>query len=76
MFKLSLVALATLLMFLSLGAQAVLFGKDKSVDEQRQATLDMRKDVLARLYKEKPSVENMVAGSVGYAVFSNTGVNV
>ena len=51
------------------------FGR-KSADEQRTKVLEMREETLARLYKEKPSAENMVSSAVGYAVFSNTGVNV
>ena len=55
------------------GAQ--LFGK-KSDDEQRQRILTMREETLDRLYKEKPSAESTISNAVGYAVFSNTGVNV
>lgn len=55
-------------------AQA-LFG-DKSVDEQREQVLEMREETLARLYKEKPGAEELVEAAIGYAVFSNTGINV
>jgi len=51
------------------------FGK-KSDDEQRAEILEMREETLSRLYKEKPSAENLIRNAVGYAVFSNTGVNV
>ena len=51
------------------------FGK-KSVDKQRSDILEMREETLTRLYKEKPSAEDMISSAIGYAVFSNTGVNV
>lgn len=76
MTKYTLVAFTAIAILLPCLAQAALFGKDKDIDEQRQEVLDMRADVLGRLYEEKPSVENMIKGSVGYAVFSNTGINV
>jgi len=69
----SLVVLFTLTIC-AFDAEAI-FGK-KSVDEQRTEVLDMRGDTLERLYKEKPSAEDMIRSAVGYAVFSNTGVNV
>ncbi|MGI9248244.1 MAG: YSC84-related protein [Woeseiaceae bacterium] len=61
-------------MVLPLEADA-LFGK-KSVEEQREEILKMREETLARLYKEKPSAEKLIEGSVGYAAFSNRGINV
>lgn len=45
-------------------------------DKQRQKIQDMRQDVLSRLYDEKPSVRQEIKNAVGYAVFSNLGVNV
>ena len=51
------------------------FGK-KTDDEQRAEILEMREETLNRLYKEKPSAENLIRNAVGYAVFSNTGVNI
>lgn len=56
-------------------AEAI-FGKKKSVDEERNEILEMREETLARLYEEEPAAEETIAGAVGYAVFSNTGVNV
>jgi lipid-binding SYLF domain-containing protein len=50
------------------------FGK-KSADEQRAEILEIHDETLARLYREKPETEDQVAEAVGYAVFSNTGVN-
>lgn len=62
---------ATLLPF----EAGALFDK-KSADEQREAIIEMREETLARLYKEKASAEKLIGDSVGYAVFSNTGINV
>ena len=70
----SLVTMIVLLVTIP-DAGAQLFGK-KSDDEQRQKILTMREETLDRLYKEKPSAESTISNAVGYAVFSNTGVNV
>lgn len=44
-------------------------------EKKRQKILDMRTEVLARLYREKPSTKSEVARAEGYAVFSNIGIN-
>lgn len=44
--------------------------------EKRQATLAMRTQVLADLYKLNPDARAQIAASPGYAVFSNANVNV
>lgn len=44
--------------------------------QKRQAALEMRNQVLADLYKEKPSVKAQIAAAPGYAVFSNANVYV
>ncbi len=59
---------------LAFEAEAV-FGR-KSVAKQQSEILEMREETLTRLYKEKPSAEDLISSAVGYAVFSNTGVNV
>jgi lipid-binding SYLF domain-containing protein len=46
-----------------------------SPDEQRAKINQTRKEVLAELYKLNPGAEAKVKKSVGYAVFSNVGVN-
>ncbi len=46
---------------------------DKQAD--RQEVLDMKKEVLAKLYKEEPDVKDKIADAKGYAVFSNIGIN-
>ncbi|MGI9205317.1 MAG: YSC84-related protein, partial [Woeseiaceae bacterium] len=51
------------------------FGR-KTADEKRQEIHDLREETLARLYTEKPSAEEQIANAVGYAAFSNTGINV
>jgi lipid-binding SYLF domain-containing protein len=68
--------LATICIALILPSQAEsIFGKKKSPDERRAAITEMRDDVLERLYEEQASAKGQVQDSVGYAVFSNTGVN-
>lgn len=51
------------------------FSVSADVAEDRQEAQEMRQKVLARLYKEQPSVEKKVNSSAGYAVFSNIGIN-
>ena len=68
--------LGTVGLLLSLDANAQLFGKKKNADKQREEILEIRSETLSRLYEEKPSTEAMIEKSVGYAVFSNTGINV
>jgi lipid-binding SYLF domain-containing protein len=65
-----------LMTIIGLDAEAGLLGNKKTADEQRQEVLEMRDKTLARLYDEKPAARKMLEGSAGYAVFSNTGVNV
>lgn len=43
--------------------------------DDRQEVLDMRKEVLAKLYKEEPDVKDKIVDAKGYAVFSNIGIN-
>ena len=47
---------------------------DKAAD--RAKSQSMRREVLARVYKEEPRARDEVANAAGYAVFSNVGVNV
>lgn len=46
-----------------------------SVAQRRQAVQDMREQVLAELYREKPDVRAQIQSAPGYAVFSNANVN-
>ena len=48
----------------------------KTPDEKRQAILSMKNEVLSDLYKVKPDVKAQLASAPGYAVFSNTNVNI
>ena len=44
--------------------------------EKREAVQNMRQDVLANLYKLRPSVRSQIQSATGYAVFSNANVNI
>jgi len=48
----------------------------KTPDQQRQAILSMKQEVLSELYQLKPDVKNQIANAAGYAVFSNANINV
>jgi lipid-binding SYLF domain-containing protein len=63
-----------LLFCVLLSTSSLAHAKD-SPDEQRAKIKQTRKDVLAELYKLNPGAEAKIKKSVGYAVFSNVGVN-
>jgi lipid-binding SYLF domain-containing protein len=44
-------------------------------DEEREEILTMRKETLVQLYEEQAAAKSQVQNSVGYAVFSNFGMN-
>ena len=46
-----------------------------STQDKRQAILQMRSETLAKLYEIEPYAKTRIGKSVGYAVFSNVGVN-
>lgn len=46
------------------------------VKKERKEVLDESKEILQRLYKEKPGTKAKIANAAGYATFSNIGVNV
>jgi len=48
----------------------------KTPDQKRQAILSMKNEVLSDLYKIKPDVKAQLSTAPGYAVFSNTNVNI
>ena len=48
---------------------------DKKAKEQQEIR-KMAQNTLQRLYKAKPEVRGAVQGAAGYAVFSNTGLNI
>lgn len=75
----ALSSLATLLLasiFLATSAQAAIFGKDATPDEQRAEIRQMRDQTLAELYKDQPSAKGVIENAAGYAVFSNFGVKI
>ena len=51
------------------------FGGDQTPKEERKEILDMRKTTLNDLYKELPGSKKVIQDSIGYAVFSNIGIN-
>lgn len=48
----------------------------KTPNQKRQAILSMKNEVLSDLYKIKPDVKAQLSTAPGYAVFSNTNVNI
>lgn len=50
--------------------------KGASPDEKRQAVRDMAQETLVKLHGIEPQAKTYLDNAVGYAVFSNTGINV
>ena len=46
-----------------------------TVEEKRQAIVDMEKETLDRLYKESPQTKEKIEKAAGYGTFSNANVN-
>ena len=46
-----------------------------SIEDKRQAVLQMRSETLAKLYQLEPYAKTRIGKAEGYAVFSNVGVN-
>ncbi|MEA3225758.1 MAG: YSC84-related protein [Planctomycetota bacterium] len=46
-----------------------------TVQEKRDAIVDMEKETLERLYKESPETKEKIAKAAGYGTFSNANVN-
>ena len=59
----------------SLLALVFSFSAMADVAEERKEIKDMRQEILTRLYQEEPSVKGKIANAVGYATFSNIGIN-
>src|SRR5512135_3272738 len=57
-------------------ADAALFSKEQSPDEQRTEIRKMRDQTLQDLYRVQPDARNHVQKAAGYAVFSNFGVKI
>lgn len=49
--------------------------RKKTAEEQRAAVKKMQKEVLEELYELHPAAKAKIKKSVGYAVFSNVGIN-
>ncbi|MCK5649190.1 MAG: hypothetical protein KAI22_09945 [Gammaproteobacteria bacterium] len=50
-------------------------GDDQTPKEERKEILNMRQSTLNDLYKEVPGAKKLIQNSIGYAVFSNVGIN-
>jgi lipid-binding SYLF domain-containing protein len=50
--------------------------KGKTPQDKRYATLDMKKNTLAELYRVRPQAKSQIAKAAGYAVFSDANINV
>jgi lipid-binding SYLF domain-containing protein len=57
-------------------ANAYLFKKEGTPDEQRAEIRKVRDQALTELYKAKPSAKGHIAKAAGYAVFSNFGLKI
>jgi lipid-binding SYLF domain-containing protein len=55
-------------------AQASIFDKDETPEQQRDDIRAMRDQTLAELYKTQPAARDVIENAVGYAVFSNFGM--
>lgn len=65
----------TLIAVLAAAFIPVTASANKKHEKKRDKILEMREEVLERLYEEQPSAEQRIKDSVGYAVFSNVGIN-
>ncbi len=75
----TLPALATLIFagfVLAATANASLFKKDESPDEQRAEIREIRDQTLAELYEDQPAAKGVIESAAGYAVFSNFGIKI
>lgn len=71
--KLSAILLSVLSFFMLSGFLGI--GDDKTPKEERKEILNMRQSTLNDLYKEVPGAKKLIQNSIGYAVFSNVGIN-
>ena len=70
--NLPVIFIAIISLFLLTG----LFHGEKDPEKERQEILKMRQETLASLYTQMPVAETEISNALGYAVFSNTGINV
>lgn len=61
---------------LSFSAEASLFKKAGTPDEQRAEIRELRNQALAELYKAQPAARSQIQKAAGYAVFSNFGMKI
>jgi len=61
---------------LSCTAEASLFKKEGTADEQRAEIRKVSNQALAELYKAQPAARSQIQKAAGYAVFSNFGVKI
>ncbi len=71
--KLSAILLSFLSFFMLSGFLGI--GDDQTPKEERKEILNMRQSTLNDLYKEVPGAKKLIQNSIGYAVFSNVGIN-
>ncbi|MDP3266911.1 MAG: hypothetical protein Q8M39_08795 [Sulfuricurvum sp.] len=68
MLRMILLALTAIVMFSG-------FWSGQTIDEKRAERLKISNETLQLLFKHAPEAKSMIAGSYGYAAFSNVGVN-
>lgn len=71
-FSLPVIFIVIVSLFLLTG----LFHGKKDPEKERQEILKMRQETLASLYNLIPVAEKEISDALGYAVFSNTGINI
>jgi lipid-binding SYLF domain-containing protein len=71
-FSLPVIFIVIVSLFLLTG----LFHGKKDPEKERQEILKMRQETLASLYNHVPVAEKEISDALGYAVFSNTGINI
>jgi lipid-binding SYLF domain-containing protein len=72
----SLTSLLLASIFLAASAQASIFKKDATPEQQRAEIREIRDQTLAELFKDQPSARGVIENAAGYAVFSNFGVKI
>ena len=78
-FNINLIMSAFLLLFLTIGGVTNTYAQDsqdqKKINKQRKKIQNGKTEGLKELYKVEPSAKSKIANAYGYAVFTNTGVN-
>ena len=63
-------------LILAAPAQAFIFKKNETPEQQRAEIRAMRDQTLAELYRTQPSAKGVIENASGYAVFSNFGMKI